>query len=69
MSTDGPPQGANYSPSGGSAAATSASLDLRRESLQRESASCDDSHLPSIPAARGPSPAVRATAARVGVLP
>src|SRR6266480_7557240 len=37
----------------------SASLDLRRESLQQESAFCDDSHWPSIPASRGPSPAAR----------
>src|SRR5213593_880999 len=49
MSADGPSRGANCSPSGGSAAATSASLDLRFESVQQQSASCDDSHWPSIP--------------------
>jgi len=46
-----------------------ASLDLRRESLQRESASCDDSHWPSIPALRGPSPAARVTIPRRELLP
>jgi hypothetical protein len=51
-----------------SGAATSASLDRRRESQRQKSASCDDSHLPSIPAPRGPSPAARVTAASVGVL-
>jgi hypothetical protein len=50
-----------------SAAATSASLSLRRESLPQESASCADSHWPSIPAARGPSPAARVTPTSVGV--
>ena len=45
----------------------SASLGMQRESLLQESASCDDSHLPSIPASRGPSPAARVAAASVGV--
>ena len=39
----------------------SAALDVRRESLQQKSASCDDSHWPLIPASRGPSPAARVT--------
>src|SRR5438309_5629998 len=47
----------------------STSLDLRRESLQQQSASCDDSHWPSIPALRGPSPAARVTAPRRELLP
>src|SRR5947208_8716167 len=42
----------------------SASLDLRRESLRQESASSNDSHSPSIPASRGPSPAARVTIPR-----
>jgi len=42
-------------------------LNLRRETPQQQSASCDDSHLPSIPAAPGPSPAARVTAASAEV--
>ena len=48
--------------------AASTSLYRRGESLQQQSASCDDSHWPSIPAVRGPSPAARVTAASVGEL-
>jgi hypothetical protein len=47
----------------------SASLDLRRESLQLASASGDDSRWPSIPALRGPSPAARVTIRRRELLP
>src|SRR5437879_9886610 len=47
----------------------SASLGLRRESIRQESASCDDSHWPSIPALRGPSPAARVRAPRRELLP
>src|SRR5207302_6192403 len=43
--------------------APSASLDPPNESRQALSASRADSHLPSIPASRGPSPAARVTAA------
>src|SRR5438046_354768 len=46
-----------------------ASLARRRESLQQESASRDDSHWPSIPAWRGPSPAARVTIPRRELLP
>jgi hypothetical protein len=56
MNAAEPPQGANNSPFGGrgqSVAASSAPADLRGESRQQQSASCDDSHLPSIPAAGG----------------
>ena len=42
-----------------------ASLDLPGESLQQKAASCADSHLPSIPAARGPSLAARVPTASV----
>ena len=44
-------------------------MDVRTESLRRESASCADSHWPSIPALRGPSPAARVTAPRRELLP
>jgi len=47
----------------------SASLHLPQESLLHESALYDDSHWPSIPASRGPSPAARVTIPRRELLP
>src|SRR5438552_2037995 len=53
-------------PPWGQRSGASASLDEQTESLRYVSASCDDSHFPSIPATRGPSPGARVTSRKRG---